>query len=139
LRQNGSVLSAPADGEVEVQVGSMRLTLPLREVERLEPDEPSRTASPTSPILIEKSFGVPDEIHLRGLTVDEALPELDKYLDDAYLAGRRTVRIIHGKGTGALREAVRRYLRQHPHIASFEYAQAIEGGIGATVAQMRTE
>jgi len=145
LNQNGTVLHLPTPEEVEVQVGSLRLILPRREVVPLEPPAaPSPGAEPLTPaaslpLQIEKSFGVPDEIHLLGMTVEEALLALDKYLDDVFLSGRPTVRIIHGKGTGALREAVRRYLRHHPYVASFGNAQAIEGGIGATVVELRTE
>lgn len=145
LNQNGTVLNLPTPEEVEVQVGSLRLILPRREVVPLQPSEaPSPAPEPlmpaaSLPLQIEKSFGVPDEIHLLGMTVEEALLTLDKYLDDVFLSGRPTVRIIHGKGTGALREAVRRYLRHHPYVASFGNAQAVEGGIGATIVELRTE
>jgi len=137
LRQNGTVLSEVEAGEVEIQVGSMRLKVPVKELERRKAAPsllPARSGA--SDILRAKSYRVPDEVHLRGMTVDEALLHLDKYLDDALLAGRSQVRIVHGKGTGALREAVRQYLRNHPHIASFEFAQALDGGIGVTVARL---
>ncbi|EKP93973.1 endonuclease MutS2 [Thermaerobacter subterraneus] len=77
------------------------------------------------------------EIHLRQLTVDEALARLDKYLDDAILAGVPQVRIIHGKGTGALRRAVHDYLRKHPAVASYRLGAPNEGGAGATVAVLK--
>ena len=77
------------------------------------------------------------EIHLRQLTVDEALARLDKYLDDAILAGAPQVRIIHGKGTGTLRRAVHEYLRKHPAVASYRLGAPNEGGAGATVAVLK--
>ncbi|PZN08046.1 MAG: endonuclease MutS2 [Bacillota bacterium] len=77
------------------------------------------------------------EIHLRQLTVDEALARLDKYLDDALLAGAPQVRIVHGKGTGALRRAVHDFLRKHPAVASFRLGAPNEGGAGATVVMLK--
>jgi len=70
------------------------------------------------------------------MTVDDMLPVLDKYLDNAYLAGVPSVRIIHGKGTGALRRAVREHLRNHPLVATFRPGDAAEGGDGVTVVQL---
>ena len=78
----------------------------------------------------------PAEIHLRRLTVDEALFRLDRYLNDAFLAGLPTVRVIHGKGTGTLRYAVRELLKEHPLVESFRPAGFGEGGGGVTVAEL---
>lgn len=77
-----------------------------------------------------------EEIHLRRLTVDEALFRLERFLNDAFLAGVPTVRVIHGKGTGTLRQAVQETLRTHPLVKSFRRASLEEGGAGATVAEM---
>jgi DNA mismatch repair protein MutS2 len=76
------------------------------------------------------------ELDLRGLIVDDMLVELDRYLDTAYLAALPFVRIIHGKGTGALRQAVRDELRSHPLVGSFRTGDANEGGEGVTVAKL---
>ena len=76
------------------------------------------------------------ELDLRGLTVDDMLLELDRYLDQAYLAGLPFVRIIHGKGTGALRQAVREELRGHPLVGEFRAGENSEGGEGVTVAKL---
>ena len=73
------------------------------------------------------------EIDLRGMTVDEMVPVLEKYLDDAYLAGLPYARIIHGKGTGVLRRAVRDLLREHPLVASYRPGEPNEGGDGVTI------
>ena len=76
------------------------------------------------------------EIHLRRLTVDEALPKLDKYLDDAFMAGLYQVRVIHGKGTGTLRRVIREQLAKHPLVKSFRAGEYGEGGAGVTVVEL---
>lgn len=81
----------------------------------------------------------PAEIHLRRLTVDEALFKLDRYLNDAFLAGLTTVRVIHGKGTGTLRQAVREELKSHPLVKSFRPAEPREGGAGVTVVDLANQ
>jgi DNA mismatch repair protein MutS2 len=78
----------------------------------------------------------PDELHLRHLTLDEALPLLDKYLNDAFMAGLYQVRIIHGKGTGTLRQAVRKKLDKHPLVDSYRPAGYGEGGAGVTIVEL---
>ena len=77
-----------------------------------------------------------DELHLRHLTLDEALPKLDKYLHDAFMAGLYQVRIIHGKGTGTLRQAVRKKLDKHPLVDSYRPAVYGEGGGGVTIVEL---
>ena len=77
------------------------------------------------------------EINLIGWTVDEATEELEKYLDRAFLAGMPRVRIIHGHGAGILRRGVREFLRKHPHVAGIEEAPQNEGGMGATLVELR--
>ena len=84
-----------------------------------------------------KSASVHTEINLLGKTTDEALVELDKYLDDAYLAHLPSVRIVHGKGTGALRKAVHQYLRRQKHVASFRLGEFGEGDSGVTIAEFK--
>ncbi len=79
---------------------------------------------------------LPSELRLRHLTVDEALPRLDRFLHDAYMAGLVQVTIIHGKGTGKLRETVRRELTRHPLVKSFRPGDYGEGGEGVTVVQL---
>ncbi len=77
-----------------------------------------------------------NELHLRQLTIDEALPKLDKYLNDAFMAGLYQVRIIHGKGTGTLRQVVREKLSHHPLVESYRPAGYGEGGAGVTVVEL---
>jgi len=77
-----------------------------------------------------------NEVHLRRLTIDEALIKLDRYLNDAFMAGLYQVRIIHGKGTGALRQAVREKLAKHPLVSSYRPAGYGEGGEGVTIVEL---
>ena len=86
---------------------------------------------------MEKSAAVAPEINLLGKTVDEAVTELDKYLDDAYLAHLDKVRIVHGKGTGALRKGVHDYLRKQKRIAAYRLGEYGEGDTGVTIAEFR--
>ena len=79
---------------------------------------------------------ITDEVWLRQLTIDEALPKLDQYLNDAFMAGRRQVRIIHGKGTGTLRQAVKDKLTGHPLVKSFRPGAYGEGGAGVTMVEL---
>jgi DNA mismatch repair protein MutS2 len=79
----------------------------------------------------------PLELHLLGKTVDEALGEVDKFLDDASRAGRTEARIVHGHGTGKLKAAVRRFLKGHAHVDAFRPGEPREGGDGATVVTLR--
>ena len=79
---------------------------------------------------------VPPELHLRHLTVDEALYRLDEYLDAAFMAGHSTVRIVHGKGTGAVRNAVWERLATHPLVKSYELAPYGQGDTGVTVVEL---
>lgn len=77
-----------------------------------------------------------NELHLRRLTVDEALIKLDKYLDDAFIAGFYQVRVVHGKGTGTLRQAVHEFLAKHPLVKSYRLAGYGEGGAGVTIVEL---
>ena len=85
-------------------------------------------------IKMSKSASISTEINLLGMTVDEALPALDKYLDDAYLAHLPSVRIVHGKGTGALRNAVQNHLKRIKYVASYRLGEYGEGDAGVTIA-----
>ena len=79
---------------------------------------------------------ISNEIHLRRLTLDEALPKLDEYLDDAFMAGILSVRVIHGKGTGTLRQAIREYLAKHSLVKTYRPGAYGEGGDGVTIVEL---
>jgi DNA mismatch repair protein MutS2 len=135
LQASGEVIELDGD-EAEVQVGRFRVKARLEELERREiggEPPPAREGALT----LDVQHPSPSiELDLRGLRVEEAIPRLDKYLNDAYLAGLPPVNIIHGKGTGALRRAVREHLEGHPLVASYRPGDQHEGGDGVTVAEL---
>jgi DNA mismatch repair protein MutS2 len=132
-------------GEVEVQVGTMKVRVPLEDLRQppgqAAPGDGGGALSAAGPVRARRSPGtagelpaaVPASIHLRGMTVDEAILALDKYLDEAALGGLPFVTVIHGKGTGTLRRALHDFLKHHPHVASFRLGGDGEGGSGATI------
>ncbi len=137
----GSVSSLPdKNGKLFVQCGIIRSQVSLSDLVLLE-EETVKTEkmqrSSSGKLKMSKSYSVSTEINLLGKTVDEALSELDKYLDDAYLAHLPSVRIVHGKGTGALRKAVQGYLRKNRVIKSFRLGEFGEGDAGVTIAEFR--
>jgi DNA mismatch repair protein MutS2 len=134
LQQAGSLLALD-DDEAEVQVGAFRARLPLVDLEK-RPTGPQITGQDKVKVDLLPRPLPKVELNLRGKRVEEALAELDKYLDDAYLAALPFARIVHGKGTGALRDAVREALADHPLVASFRPAELNEGGEGATVVKL---
>ena len=139
LDQMVEVVTGPSpDGEVEIQMGSFRAKVRADQLEAA----PSglRRSEGFSGVTILRAPGsdgdVSQEIHLRGLRVEEALNRLDGYLDEAFRAGYPSVRVVHGKGTGAMRHAVREVLQAHPLVRSFETAALEAGGDGVTVAHL---
>ena len=143
MNLTGTVVSLPdAKGRVTVQMGILRSQLPISDLEILEekPVYLKKTARQTTKgkMKMGKSMSVSPEINLLGKTVDEAVAELDKYLDDAALAHLSSVRIVHGKGTGALRQGVHDYLRrQKKRVKSFRLGAFGEGDAGVTIAELR--
>lgn len=147
LRSTGVLLELDlANDQATVRVGPMKVAVRLLDLGRpLEQPEPSpaerkpagsESHGAAHSISASKMMDVSREIHLRGLTVEEALARTDKYLDDVFLAGLSSVRIIHGKGTGVLRNAIRDYLSSHPRVGSFRSGDASEGGAGVTVVEV---
>ena len=137
----GTVSSLPdKNGRLFVQCGIIRSQVSLNDLVLLE-EETVRTEkmqrSSSGKLKMSKSYSVSTEINLLGKTVDEAISELDKYLDDAYLAHLPSVRIVHGKGTGALRKAVQNYLRKNKTVKSFRLGEFGEGDAGVTIAEFK--
>jgi len=120
------------DREAEVRVGSFRIKLPFDQFEIKQRPQPEPAAASGGYARPAQSPGM--ELDLRGMRVDEALEALDDYIDAAYLAELPWVRIIHGKGTGALRQVVRDFLRNHPVVSRYRSGEAGEGGGGVTIA-----
>lgn len=134
LNVDGSVLALPDDsGMVAVQAGIMKLNIPLSDLALAQ--QKKRVARTSSVSLETKPVSM--SINLHGYTVEEAIVELDKYLDDAFLAGLQEVSIIHGKGTGALRSGVQSYLRHHPHVEKFRLGKYGEGETGVTIVSLK--
>ena len=136
VRQRGTVLEPPDEnGQVQVQVGLLRLSVPVSDLGRVS--EPLVTITRALPDAVRLASGpVPAELHLRGLRVEAAVYELDRYLDRAAVARHERVRIVHGKGTGAIRAAVHEHLKDHPLVSSFHLAEEGDGDSGVTVVEL---
>lgn len=137
MNLKGTVSSLPnAKGDLFVQMGILRSQVNIRDLE-LAPDVDTvskyQSRTHTGKIQMSKSASVGVEINLLGKTTDEAIAELDKYLDDAYISHIPSVRVVHGKGTGALRKAVHNYLRRQKHVESYRLGEFGEGDAGVTI------
>ena len=142
MNLTGTIGSLPdARGNVTVQMGILRSQVNISDLEIIEEPSPytakkfSRTSK--SSMKMGKSLTVSPEINLLGKTVDEAVAELDKYLDDAILSHLNTVRVVHGKGTGALRKGIHEYLRRQKHVKSYRLAEFGEGDAGVTIVELK--
>ncbi len=142
MNLNGTVVSLPdAKGNVTVQMGILRSQVNISDLEIIE-DSPSYSAkqihkTSKGKMKMGKSLSVSPEINLLGKTVDEGIAELDKYLDDAALAHLSSVRVVHGKGTGALRNGIHTYLRRQKHVKSFRLGSFGEGDAGVTIVELK--
>ena len=137
---NGTVSSLPDHkGNLFVQCGIMRSQANVKDLVYADAEAApaasvlQRKPSSAGKVKMSKSFSISPEINLLGKTVDEALAELDKYLDDAYLAHLSTVRVVHGKGTGALRSAVQSHLKRVKYVKSYRLGEYGEGDAGVTI------
>src|SRR5207245_7646101 len=121
-----------AGATATVASGTSTVRVPLQSLRKIAPGAPG-----PHPVRVPGKTDIASELHLLGRTTDEARGIVEKYLDDAFLAGLPAVRLIHGKGTGALRKTVQDLLAGHPLVESFRDGNAHEGGAGATVAALR--
>ena len=140
LNLEGTVSTLPnPKGDLFVQMGILRSQVNINDLEYIGEAENLQKGMTTGggKLRMSKSAAVSTEINLIGMTVDEAIAHLDKYLDDAYLAHVPSVRIVHGKGTGALRTAVHQYLKRYKHIKSFRLGTFGEGDAGVTIAEFK--
>jgi len=136
LNVTGTVLQLTQD-EAVVQAGAIRVTVPREALRRIDEKPVSKAPLVSVPVNLSRAANISPEIMLRMQRVDEALANLDQYLSEAYAAGLQQVRVIHGKGTGTLRKAVREYLNTHPLVASYRGADATEGGDGVTIVTLK--
>ena len=140
LNLEGTVSTLPnPKGDLFVQMGILRSQVNINDLEYIGEAENLQKGMTTGggKLRMSKSAAVSTEINLIGMTVDEAIAHLDKYLDDAYLAHVPSVRIVHGKGTGALRTAVHQYLKRCKHVKSFRLGTFGEGDAGVTIAEFK--
>ena len=143
MNLTGTVTSLPdAKGNVTVQMGILRSQVNISDLEIIEEkpaylQKTTRHSTGKGKVKMGKSLSVSPEINLLGKTVDEAIAELDKYLDDASLAHLSSVRIVHGKGTGALRAGIHKYLKRQKHVKSFRLGAFGEGDAGVTIAELK--
>ncbi len=136
--QTGTITKQLSEHEYEVQMGIIKVKVSDRDVERIDNSQstakPKRLVRATSAV---RRSNAHSELDLRGQRYDEAMSNLDRYIDSVLLAGLDTVTIIHGIGTGAIRKGVWQYLRSSNHVKNFNYAPANEGGNGATIVQLK--
>ncbi|MGM0410350.1 MAG: endonuclease MutS2 [Bacillota bacterium] len=118
--------------EAKVQAGAMKINVGLENLNKVK-EKQNKSKDVVKKYKVKKSENASQSLDLRGKRYVDAQNEVDKYLDDAFLAGYKKVEIIHGKGTGALREAVHEKLENHPHVASFRLGKQKEGGSGVTI------
>ncbi len=134
--QRGIVERIDEDGRAVVRVGNIRMEMPVTELRPAPVDDAEAARRLAEHMASVKRLQTPREIDVRGLTVQEAIYKLEKFLDDALLAGYDQVRIIHGKGTGALRQGIHRWLDEHPSVQSYHFAPLEAGGDGATIVRL---
>ncbi|NOT04241.1 MAG: endonuclease MutS2 [Anaerolineales bacterium] len=135
------VVTALGESDAEVQIGTIRMRARLSDLVRRQQtvdDRPKTVISQTSSTVHRQSSSPGMEVDLRGLMAEDALDKMERYLEQAFLSGLPFVRIIHGKGTGRLRQAVREALRGHEYVNKFEEGGSTEGGEGVTVALMKS-
>lgn len=138
LNQNGSVVSVDKKRkEAIVQIGIMKMTLPFKSLQKSHKDVSKNVTKSTRNIIRAKSGNIKSEVDLRGLNLEEAIMEVEKYLDDAYVAGLESVTVIHGIGTGVLKSGLQDILRKNRHVKSQRGGQYGEGGAGVTIVKLK--
>ncbi|WP_419726157.1 endonuclease MutS2 [Terrisporobacter petrolearius] len=138
LNQEGTVVSVDnKKKEAVVQMGIMKMTLPFKALQIAKKEKKSIVTKSTRKIISSKSGSVKSEVDLRGMNLEEAIIEVDKYLDDACVAGLEMVTVIHGVGTGVLKKGLQDVLKKNKHVKSQRPGQYGEGGIGVTIVEIR--
>jgi len=135
IGQKGTLLEKTGEKEWQVQVGILKLKVPEKELEFVQ-SEPKPEPKPLATIK-GRDYHVGIELDIRGMRYEDALHEVEKYIDDALLANYPRVSIIHGKGTGALRSGVTEFLKHHRAVKRIRLGEAGEGGYGVTVVELK--
>lgn len=138
LNQKGTILEVTNTNDFVVQAGILKITVQKNDLEKIETPGERDNKTRVTRIVQSKSKVISTSLDLRGARYEEARERTDKYLDDAYLAGLRLVEIIHGKGTGALREGIHDLLKTHHHVQEFRLGNEGEGGMGVTIVTLRS-
>lgn len=125
--------------ELTVEIGSMRTKVSAGSCNFVSGPKEDKGAGEVKQagIYFNKVKSARTELDLRGYLVDDAIPEVNKFIDDAQLAGLKKINIIHGKGTGQLRQGIHQYLAEHKAVAGFDFAREDEGGSGATIVELK--
>ena len=138
LNQVGTVSTLPNEkGYLTVQIGIMKVNVHISALRRVASQDSDKSTIKAKTIIGSKSKSIKNEIDLRGKNIEEAILDIDKYLDDSYIANLKEVYLIHGKGTGALRDGIKSYLRGHKHVKSYRPGKYGEGGDGVTVVEIK--
>ncbi|MCR5431476.1 MAG: endonuclease MutS2 [Lachnospiraceae bacterium] len=140
LNVDGKIVSLPGrKGEVTVSMGAMRTIVNVSDLETAEapPEQQKSEKTGVGAIKIQKAYDVGMSVNVIGMRVDEALPVVEKYLDDAYLAGLQNVSVIHGRGTGALKDAVHGLLKRLKYVSSYRFGTFHEGDRGVTIVEFK--
>lgn len=135
--QTGTITKKLSEHEYEVQMGIIKVKVSDRDIEKIGSQKESRTHQQVRAVSARRRSNVRSELDLRGQRYDEAMTNLDRYIDSVLLAGLDVVTIIHGIGTGAIRKGVWQYLKSSKHVKSYNYAPANEGGNGATIVHLQ--
>lgn len=139
IEQNGVIVShISKSNEVQVQIGMMKMSVNINDLEKIHKERKTKNNIQTSGYTsISKSRNIKPEINVIGLNVEEAVFVVDKFLDDCSLAKLQTVRIVHGKGTGKLKNGIHQFLKKHPHVKSMRMGTYGEGEMGVTVVELK--
>ncbi|TWT26319.1 endonuclease MutS2 [Planomicrobium sp. CPCC 101110] len=133
--QKGTLIEKVSANEWTVQIGILKMKLPESDLSYTKPEKQKETRAMAT--LKNRDSHIKLELDLRGERYEDALARVEKYIDDALLSNYHQVSIIHGKGTGALRQGVQQYLKKHPRVKSYRFGEAGEGGSGVTVAELK--
>ena len=136
LNRQGELIEQTKNGEWMVQLGMMKVNIKADDLEYLRKSVKKKDTA-KGKMIHKRRTDIGIQLDLRGERYEDAMLRLDKYMDEVLLAGYQTVTIIHGHGTGALRQGVHKYLKQNKHVASFRFGGAGEGGTGATVVELK--
>lgn len=138
LNQKGTIVSIPdKNGEAQVQAGIMKINVHVSNLKLVDEQKQQLQRTGIGKIGVSKAKNMSSEIDLRGMQLDEAIENVDKYLDDASIAGMGEVILIHGKGTGALRAGLQQHLKRSPHVKSYRLGKLGEGEAGVTVVELK--